>query len=56
MERKIYISNNIIALSEYIKSEDDLNNYNCFINKKLGFFINSQNMCHYFILASLRNK
>ena len=29
MERKIYISDNILSLSEYIDSEDDLDRYNC---------------------------
>jgi ribosomal-protein-alanine N-acetyltransferase len=34
MERKIYISNNIIALSEYIESEDDINNYSCWVEQE----------------------
>ena len=29
MERKTYISDNLLSLSEYIDSEDDLDNYNC---------------------------
>ncbi len=34
MERKVYLQNDIITLSEYIDSEDDINCYTCWLDEE----------------------